>query len=91
MNEFKKSLQNTESNRISVTGLPYDTGSTFLKAKAPKFIRTALHSPSSNMWTELGINLGEKDIFTDMGDLDFKTSENSFSTIGGATPPNCGK
>ncbi len=83
MSEFRKSLHNIEPNTISVTGLPYDAGSTFLKgpANAPKFIRSALYSPSSNMWTELGINLGEKDIFTDLGDLDFKPSENPFSTI----------
>lgn len=80
MSELRKK---NESGKISITGLPYDGGSTFLKgpAEAPKFIRTALHSPSSNMWTESGINLGEKGVFTDLGDVEFKLSENPFSKI----------
>jgi arginase len=35
-------------------------------------IRSALHSPSANLWTEDGIDLGEVGCFTDGGDIDLE-------------------
>lgn len=56
---------------ISLLGLPFDAGSTFLRgpALAPPLIRKALASDSSNMWAEDGQNLGVAGTFHDAGDL----------------------
>ena len=45
---------------VALLGIPNDDNSSFLKGcdKAPPLIRNALHSPSSNYWSESGIDLG---------------------------------
>lgn len=55
----------------TLLGLPYDASSSFLRgpAAAPDAIRAALASPSSNMWTESGIDLGAPGALEDAGDL----------------------
>ena len=57
---------------ITVIGVPTDVNSSFLAgaAMAPKHIREALHSPSTNLWTENEIDLGSHPGWTDRGDLD---------------------
>ena len=62
----------------ALVGLPYDTSSSFQRgpADAPAAIRQALWSPSSNSWSELGVNVGAEGAVTDAGDLE----------IGGCTP-----
>ena len=50
-------------------------------AAAPPLIREALHSESSNLWTEAGISLGEESVFFDAGDLEFESSEHAFKDI----------
>jgi arginase len=56
---------------VSLLGLPFDAGSTFLRgpALAPPLIRKALASDSSNMWSEDGQDLGVAGTFHDAGDL----------------------
>lgn len=55
----------------TLLGLPFDASSSFLRgpAAAPAAIRAALASPSSNMWTESGIDLGAPGMLGDAGDL----------------------
>lgn len=53
-------------------GVPWDENSSFLRgaALAPAAIRKALRSPSSNLSTESGLDLGSEPRFEDKGDLD---------------------
>jgi len=55
-------------------GIPYDASSSFLRgsAAAPPLIRTAIHSPAGNKYTENGADLSQ---LTDAGDL--RVSENA--------------
>jgi arginase len=57
---------------ITVVGVPTDVNSSFLSgaALAPDHIREALHSPSTNLWAENGIDLGTHPGWRDRGDLD---------------------
>jgi len=57
---------------ISLLGIPFDGNSSFLRgpAQAPKLIRHALFSDSTNLWTEDGLDLGQPNSFHDAGDLD---------------------
>lgn len=57
--------------KVSLLGIPNDDGSSFLRgaAGAPPEIRRALRSPSSNLATENGLDLGHEPRFTDAGDL----------------------
>lgn len=70
-------------SKVAIIGLPFDEKSSFLKgpSEAPQKIRAALNSPSSTLWTEMGLNLGEKSIFSDFGDVDFMSSGGPFSDI----------
>lgn len=56
---------------ISLLGIPFDAHSSYLRgpAQAPKAIREALYSDSSNLWTEDGIDLDRKGSFHDAGDV----------------------
>lgn len=64
-----------------LVGIPFDANSSYLRgtAAAPGVIRAALHSTSSNNWTELGIDLGAEGAFEDIGDLHFR--HNVFTAI----------
>jgi arginase len=55
---------------IRITGIPYDEHSSYKRgsAGAPPFIREAFHNPSSNTWTETGIDVGQPDLVIDSGD-----------------------
>jgi agmatinase len=57
---------------ISLLGIPFDANSSFLRgpAQAPKLIRQALHSDSTNLWTENGLGLGQPNSIHDAGDLE---------------------
>lgn len=52
-------------------GLPYDASSSHLRgpAEAPALIRSALHSPAWNTWTERSRDLAGPDGLSDAGDL----------------------
>lgn len=73
----------TMGNKVAIIGIPYDEKSSFLKgsSEAPQKIRSALNSPSWNLWTEMGLNLGEKSIFSDFGDVDCISGGDPFSLI----------
>ena len=50
-------------HKVALLGVPVDHNSSYMTgaALAPARIREAIHSDSSNMWTELGVNLGPRD------------------------------
>ena len=65
----------TTSPHVVLTGVPWDGSSSFLRgaARGPSAIRDALWSPSSNSWTEDGLDLAEarsQGRFVDGGDVD---------------------
>lgn len=55
----------------TLLGVPFDGASSFLRGAAagPAAIRAALHSPSSNLWTESLADLGAPDALADAGDV----------------------
>jgi arginase len=65
-------LSASRRNRMTpaLLGIPFDANSSYLRgaAGAPQKIREALHC-ASNMWTELGVDLGVAGAFADAGDL----------------------
>ncbi|MDQ3242579.1 MAG: agmatinase [Gemmatimonadota bacterium] len=71
------------SQTIAIIGFPWDEHSSFQRgaAEAPPLIRRALFSDASNMWTETGIDLGEKGRITDAGDLDLYSSDGAREKI----------
>jgi arginase len=52
-------------------GIPFDGQSSYLRgaADAPAKIRAALASDASNLWTELGVDVGADGVYEDAGDL----------------------
>jgi len=68
---------------VAVLGIPLDENSSFLRgtASAPSFIRKALHSDSTNMCAEDGVDLGAEAGWTDVGDLEFDSARPSFEQI----------
>ena len=72
--------------KLALIGFPYDANSSYMKgsALAPPLIRDALHSESSNMWSEMGIDLGAESVFFDAGDLDFTSTRDALGDIEGA-------
>jgi arginase len=61
----------SQSSKVVVLGLPLDENSSFIRgpALAPAHIRSALHSGSSNLSTENGLDLGIESSWEDVGDL----------------------
>jgi arginase len=59
------------SSTPAILGFPLDGNSSYLRgtSAAPAKIREALRCDASNMWTELGVDLGAENAFTDAGDL----------------------
>ncbi|MCC7126639.1 MAG: agmatinase [Acidobacteria bacterium] len=57
--------------RVTLLGVPWDASSSFLRgaAAAPPRIREALWSPSTNSWTEAGIDIARPGEVEDAGDL----------------------
>lgn len=72
-----------KNTRPAIIGFPFDEHSSYLRgaAQAPPLIRQALVCPSSNMWTESGIDLGVENTFFDAGDQDFSSDRDAFSDI----------
>jgi arginase len=61
----------------AILGIPFDANSSYLRgaAGAPPKIREALRCDSSNMWTELGVDLGAAAAFSDAGDLQLREGD----------------
>jgi arginase len=81
--EFDEALAGATPGTPVVVGFPFDANSSFLRgpAEAPPRIREALTSPSSNPWTETGIDLGVPGSWVDAGDITFSNDETAFDDI----------
>ena len=68
---------------VALLGLPWDEHSSFLRgaARAPQAIRAALRSPSTNLSTESGLDLGTDPRFSDAGDLEIPPGPAALDTI----------
>ena len=77
MHKTVKTLDKSASAGLALVGFPFDENSSFLKgaAKATPLIRKALHSDSSNLWSESGVNLGESSVIIDIGDISFSPGD----------------
>jgi arginase len=66
----------------TLLGIPFDINSSYLRgaAGAPQKIREALRCDASNLWTELGVDLGTPGAFADAGDLRFR-DQDAFAEI----------
>src|SRR5262245_19666728 len=72
--------------RVVLLGLPLDENSSYLRgaAEAPARIREALHSGSSNLCSESGLDLACETGFADDGDLTLPRGEEAFHAIASA-------
>lgn len=63
--------RSSQDPQVVLVGIPSDVNSSFLRgpAQAPAAIRQVLHSGSSNLCAENGLDLAEVDRFEDVGDL----------------------
>jgi len=61
----------------TLIGIPFDGQSSYLRGAgdAPAKIREALACESSNMWTEVGVDLGRPRMYEDAGDLALSEKE----------------
>src|SRR5689334_1862659 len=66
------------SAKIGVLGIPYDASSSYLRgpADAPAQILKSFDSPSSNLYTENGLDLGADGLLVDAGLVAFQAGEN---------------
>ena len=73
----------TRKDGIGILGIPFDQNSSFLTgpAFAPELIRDSYFSPSSNLWSEKGLDLGSLKHLYDLGDIEFKTDTDAFDLI----------
>jgi agmatinase len=76
-------LEKIKAGTAAIIGFPFDAYSSFLHgaAEAPPVIRAAFRSPSSNMWTETGLNLERDGVYADCGDAPLIELERVFTVI----------
>ncbi len=83
MGDFESKVQRLQKSEVAVVGVPLDENSSFLRgaAFAPSKIREALVEGSSNMSTELNVDLKSNSEWHDLGDLDLGTGDQAFAQI----------
>ncbi len=91
-------LEKSDGRKLALVGIPDDSNSSFFRgaAEAPPTIRAQLFSDAFNMWTELGVDLGEH-VFFDAGDLNLGEDPDAWTAIQSAVevvldhglPPIC--
>jgi len=66
----------------TLIGIPFDANSSYMRgaAAAPAKIRESMHCDASNMWSEVGVDVGVPGAFADRGDLQLR-DENAFAAI----------
>lgn len=81
--------ENLKENDICLLGIPFDANSSFKRgsAFAPGKIRESLFNPSSNLWSEQGLDLAELKNLVDLGDLDCANPDLVFSNISQTIEP----
>jgi agmatinase len=79
------SVKNLKDNDVALIGIMSDANSSYKRgaAEAPVFIRRALHSGSSNLCSETGVDLAGNARFVDVGDRQVKDDPESFLAIEG--------
>jgi len=77
------SLDKLGKNDVAIIGIMSDANSSYMRgtAQAPEFIRRALNCGSSNLCSELGIDLGDNSHFFDVGDRQIDDDAESFMAI----------
>ena len=95
---LKAALEKSDGRKLALVGIPDDSNSSFFRgaAEAPPTIREQLFSDAFNMWTELGVDLGEH-VFFDAGDLNLGEDPDAWTSIQSAVevvldhglPPIC--
>ena len=72
-----------KNKKISILGYPVDQNSSFLKgaSHAPPIIMEAFNSESSNTFSENGIDLGEKNLWTFINNQNIPSKEKGFEFI----------
>ncbi len=91
MANFESLIKELTPGIVTVLGIPFDKNSSFKSGSvaAPPVIRKALHSPSTNLCAENGVNLGTEPHWRELGDLQlpdesskaFKEIQRSISQI----------
>lgn len=83
MTTISDKIESLQRDTVIVIGIPLDENSSFLRGAAlgPPRIREVLLSGSSNMSTELGIDLGNVVGWTDIGDLELGQGAEALSAI----------
>jgi agmatinase len=86
MGSVEEKVTSLREGSVAVIGFPLDDNSSFLRgaAQGPARIREVLLSGSSNMFTELGTDLGNDAGWTDIGDLKFVQGGDALKEIDGA-------
>ena len=66
----------------TLLGVPLDENSSYKRgaAAAPQLIRDALRCDSTNMWTELGVDVGAEGAYEDAGEVEWKDCD-AFAAI----------
>lgn len=79
----KTKLAQIKSSMVTLLGVPFDDYSSYLKgtAEAPPKIREALHSYSSNTYSEKGLDIGNSEQFLDAGDIQFEDDSEKYWQI----------
>ena len=77
------SVNKLKRNDVALIGILSDGNSSYQKgaAKAPGYIRRALHCESSNHCSELGIDLADNSSFIDVGDREVADGTENFLAI----------
>jgi len=83
MRNFNTEEKELRVGEIAVLGVPFDRNSSFCRGpeSAPQFIREALFSESSNLWTEKMIDLGLMSGWRILDDLEFLDQGADFAKI----------
>ncbi len=83
MADIEEGIKRLSIGDVAVVGVPLDENSSFLKgaAMAPDKIREALNEGSSNMSTELGLDLAANKNWHDLGNLQLGTGDEAFAKI----------
>lgn len=76
-------IEKLNKNDVALIGILSDDNSSFMKgaAKAPEFIRQALHCGSANLCSELGVELSGHPHFIDVGDRPIASGVDNFLEI----------
>ena len=72
MTDFGGAIKQSKEYNIAIIGIPFDEKSCYLRgaSKGPQAIRAASTGKAINPWTELGANLEEEAVLTDLGAID---------------------